>query len=271
MKPKPGHLGLKYAEQFKDSSIAGAYHHRPPYADEAIHKLVELITDEPRMVLDVGCGTGDLTRRLAGLVGRIDAVDFSQAMLSKGRALPGGDHPHLRWIYGRVEEVELQPPYALITAGESLHWMEWDVVMPLFRRILTPRGYLAIVERGREPAPWNEGLGTLIQRFSTNKEYRPYDLVEELEERHLFQKQGSFRTSPTVFVQSIDDYIHSLHSRNGLSRERMDKAAAQTFDAEVRSLLTPFLQDGNLTLSVFDEIVWGTPLAEKCAVVVRKE
>ncbi|GHO56829.1 class I SAM-dependent methyltransferase [Ktedonobacter robiniae] len=261
MKPKPGHLGLKYAEQFKDSSIAEAYHHRSPYADEAIHKLVELITDEPRTVLDVGCGTGDLARRLAGLVERVDAVDFSQAMLNEGRALPGGDHPHLRWIYGRVEEVELQPPYGLVTAGESLHWMEWGVVLPLFHRILTSHGYLAIVERGHEPAPWNQGLGALIQRFSTNKEYRPYNLVEELEERHLFQKQGSFRTRSSVFVQSIEDYIHSLHSRNGLSRERMDKAATQTFDAEVRKLLTPFLQDDNLTLSVFDEVVWGITLA----------
>ena len=71
MKPKPGHLGLKYAEQFKDSSIAEAYHHRPPYADETIHKLVALITDEPRTVLDVGCGSGDLARRLAGLNERL--------------------------------------------------------------------------------------------------------------------------------------------------------------------------------------------------------
>lgn len=264
MKPKPGHLGLKYAEQFKDSSIAEAYHHRPPYADEAIRELVALVTDEPRTVLDVGCGTGDLARRLIGLVERVDAVDFSQAMLSKGRALPGGDHPHLRWIYGCVEEVELQPPYALITAGESLHWMEWDVVLPLFRRILTLHGFLAIIERGREPAPWNEGLGALIQHFSTNKEYRPYNLVEELEERHLFQKQGSKRTRPSVFLQSVDAYIHSLHSRNGLSRERMDKEEAQAFDMEVRKLLTPFLQDDQLKLSVFDEIVWGTPLANVC-------
>ena len=259
MKPKPGHLGLKYAEQFKDSSIAEAYHHRPPYTDETIHALVGLITDEPRMVLDVGCGTGDLARRLAGLVERVDAVDFSQAMLSRGRELPGGDLPHLHWIYGRVEEVELQPSYALITAGESLHWMEWDIVLPMFCRILTSHGYLAIVERGHEPVPWNEGLGALIQRFSTNQEYRPYNLVEELEERHLFQQQGRLRTSSSLFTQSLDSYIHSIHSRNGFSRERMDEAAAQAFDAEVRKLLIPFLQDDRLTLPVFDEIVWGVP------------
>lgn len=73
---KPGHLGLKYAEQFKDSSIVAVYHYRHPYPDEAIDQLLALITDEPRIVLDVGCGTGDLCRRLASAVERVDAVDF---------------------------------------------------------------------------------------------------------------------------------------------------------------------------------------------------
>ena len=121
MEPKPSHLGLKYASQFKDTSIVEVYHFRPPYPHEAIKTLVELITDQPRAVLDVGCGTGDLARRIveAGIE-RVDAIDFSQAMLEKGRRLPGGNHPHLNWIYGRVEEATLQAPYALITAGESL-------------------------------------------------------------------------------------------------------------------------------------------------------
>ncbi|HYX48905.1 MAG TPA: methyltransferase domain-containing protein, partial [Ktedonobacteraceae bacterium] len=92
MKPKPGHLGLKYAEQFKDTCIIEVYHHRPPYTDEAINKLTELVIDEPRTILDVGCGTGDLARLLVSKVERVDAVDFSSSMIEKGKLLPGGDH-----------------------------------------------------------------------------------------------------------------------------------------------------------------------------------
>jgi trans-aconitate methyltransferase len=261
MKPKPAHLGLQYAMQFQDVSIADVYHYRPSYTSETIDTLVGLITDSPRVMLDVGCGTGDIARRLVEHVERVDAVDFSQAMLNKGKQLPGGNNPRLNWIYGRIEDVTLQPPYALITAGESLHWMEWDIIMPLFRSILTSHGYLAIVGRATEGNPWNDALLALIKRFSTNQEFAPYDLLEELEQRHLFEKHGEIRTQPVTVMQSGEDYIRAIHSMNGFSRERMGKDAANAFDDEVRKVLATFLHDGLLTLSVVNSVTWGKPLA----------
>ena len=261
MKPKPGHLGLKYAEQCKDSSIVEVYHHRPPYADEAINKLIELVIDEPRIVLDVGCGTGDLARQIVSKVERVDAVDFSLPMIDKGKTLSEGDHQNLNWIVGRIEEVDLQPPYALITAGESLHWMEWEIVLPLFNRILTPRGYLALVTRYTEHNPWYNDVQELINHFSTNHEYQPYNLVEELKLRHLFEPSGFLITHPNSTSQSGEDYLKSFHSRNGLSRERMGEEAAMAFDEEVRSVISPFLQKGQLILSNRSVVVWGNPSA----------
>lgn len=259
MNRKPSHLGLKYAEQFKDPSLVEVYHYRRPYPDEAINKLVALITDEPRTILDVGCGTGDLARRLVNLGERVDAGDFSSPMIDKGRTLPGGDHPHLNWIYGRVEDITLHPPYALITAGESLHWMEWDIVLPLFQRMLTPHGYLVLVARGTEYNPWDDDLQALNERFSTNQEYVPYDLTEELEQRHLFQPHGVLHTQPVPYVQSGEEYLQSLHSRNGFPRERMGEESAKIFDEEVWKVVSPFLQDGQLHLSVVSTVVWGVP------------
>jgi hypothetical protein len=89
--------------------------------------------------------------------------------------------------------------------------MDWQVVLPLFSRVLTPRGSLAIVGRETERNPWDDELLALIDRFSTNREYCPYNLIEELECRRLFQTQGSMRTHPVPFVQSGEAF-YSLHS-----------------------------------------------------------
>jgi ubiquinone/menaquinone biosynthesis C-methylase UbiE len=261
MLPKPAHLGPEYAGQFSDPSVAAAYPHRPPYPADVFDRLVQLIPPGPKVVLDVGCGTGDLARPLAARVDRIDAVDVSAPMLELGRSQLGGDAPNLRWIHARVEEVPLRPPYALITAGESLHWLDWPVAMPRLARMLAPGGLLAIVERSEADSPWGDDLLALIRRYSTNQEFQPYYLVEELESRGLFQPFGRAAITPRPFVQSIESYVESIHSRNGFSRERMTPGDANAFDDAVGTLLARHTQDGRVTIHVGANVVWGIPTA----------
>src|SRR5438034_10503191 len=49
-----------------------------------------------RDVLDVGCGTGRHSLRLAAAGARVRAIDFSEAMLIRARAKPGGDRVEFR-------------------------------------------------------------------------------------------------------------------------------------------------------------------------------
>ena len=262
MLPKPKHLGPEYAAQFADRSVVAAYRHRPHYPAEVFEVLAGLIAATPhaaRAVLDAGCGTGDLARHLVSQVDRLDAVDPSAAMVETGCRLPGGDDPRLRWIRGGIEEAPLDPPYALVTAGESLHWMDWAVALPRLRDALVPGGYLAIVGRGTPAPPWAGELQRLIDRYSTNRDYQPYDLIEELETRGFFQKAGEHRTAPVPFRQSIDDYVESIHSQNGFSRERMTARAAAEFDAAVGELVSRTYPDGMVEMQVASTIVWGWP------------
>lgn len=259
VQPKPKHLGPVYAAQFQDAAIVAAYPTRPPYPAEVCEILAVLITTEPRVALDVGCGTGDVARRLAPQMVRIDAVDVSSRMIAQGKALPGGDAPNLRWIVAAAEDAPLEPPYSLITAGESLHWMDWPVVMPRLRDALAPGAYLAIVERGEERSPWSEALLGLIVRYTTNRDYQPYNLTSELESRGLFTKVGEQRTRSVPFEQPVEDYIESIHSRNGFSRDRMPPEDAEVFDAGVRELVAPHAHDGILRLQISAVAVWGVP------------
>jgi SAM-dependent methyltransferase len=268
MLPKPKHLAPEYGAQFQDRSVAAAYPNRPPYPAGTFAVLSGLITDTPRAVLDVGAGTGDIARRLAPLVERVDAVDASAAMIAEGRGQPGGDASNLTWLAATVEDAALTPPYALITAGESLHWFAWEVVFPRFAEVLTPHGVLAIIGRDWDlSAPVRERLFPIINRYSTNRDFRPYDLLAELASRGLFAQQGRRRIDPEPWHPTIAEYIECRHSQNGLSRERMGREAAAAYDAETRVALLDLcregvieLRDGRLVLAVAATITWGRPL-----------
>lgn len=259
MQPKPEDFSTYYAETFKDHHVVDAYRYRPPYPDEVFTILAGLITDEPRTVLDVGAGSGDIARRLVDFVERVDAVDFSQNMIEMGKQLPNGDHPHLHWIYGKVEEVPLSPPYALITAGTSIHWTDWAIAFPRFRAMLTSNGCLALIYRQTLPMPWDADLKELRAQFSTRRTHRSSNVLEELEARGFFHMQGEQETAPVPFFQSIDDFIEGLHSRSSFSSERMGRQKATDFDQQARTLLLQFHKDGMLPLQVVGTVTWGIP------------
>jgi SAM-dependent methyltransferase len=268
MLPKPKHLWPEHAAMFKDQSVADAYPNRPPYPAEAIELLASLAVDSPRAVLDVGCGTGDLARPLAPLVGRVDAVDYSEAMIERGKTLPGGGIPSLSWIHSPVETVPLASPYALVTAGESLHWLDWEIVFPRFVEALSPNGHLAFVLR-----EWGHSLVVeqrlypLFARYSTNRDYtQPYDLLEELEVRALFEKRGERTTVPVPWHPTLDEYVEARHSQNGLSRERMGQSNADAFDVDLRRAIADLRAEGHveeangrLAFQVSARVVWGKP------------
>jgi ubiquinone/menaquinone biosynthesis C-methylase UbiE len=259
MLPKPEQFGERYASAFQEQGVALAYQYRPAYPDAAIATLADLIRETPRRVLDVGCGTGFIARRLVELADHVDALDISPAMIAEGRHLPGGDHPRLSWIVGRAEDAPLSLPYTLITAGDSLHWLDWQVALPRFARLLSPNGWLAVVQNGLMTTPWDAELLPIIQRYSIYKNYQSIDIVAELERRGLFRTYGQTRTEPVAFTQSVDEYVESFHGRASLARERM-VAQAAAFDTEVQQLVARFCSQ-RVELQIVVDIVWGKPLA----------
>lgn len=270
MTDRPAVYDSSYADQYRDPGIVAAYHLRPPYPSALFEFLASLITDTPRRALDVGCGQGEIARFLAPLIDQMDAVDQSAPMIATGKQLPGGDDPRIRWIVGRLEEVALSSPYALITAAASLHWMDWDVVMPRLRTALSPNGHLALISPVEVPAPWTGEMMRLRDRFTTDavtvgapllgiNGLGNAPLITELTRRGRFAQHGAYHTDPMRFTQSVDDYVASWHARRGCSRERMGAERAAAFDAAVRELVMPYHNDGNVHLQIVGEVVWGVP------------
>ena len=253
---KPRGLERHHAEQFCDASIVEAYAARPPYPPAIDPLLIELVGGVGARVLDLGCGTAELVRRLAPRFQSVTAIDHSEPMIARARALPGGAASNIRWMVGRVEDVALEGTFSAALAAQSFHWFDWPV---LVRRLTewVPSRRLVLVEKREAPAPWSEPLQALCRRFSTNQDFEPYDLVDELKARRFLTIHGTMAHRAQPFRQSIDDYVTSLHSQNGFSRDRMSSADAGAFDAAVRAAVAPHVPDGIVRLPVITRVAWG--------------
>lgn len=256
---KPENFGSNFAESFKNDQVVAAYRYRPPYPPEVFDILEHLITEEPRTVLDVGAGSGDLARQCVGFTQRVDAVDFSQSMIERGKKLPNGDNPRLHWIYGKVEDVSLTPPYSLITAGSSIHWPDWSIAFPRFLDILTPGGFLALVYRRTLPMPWETELQEIRRHYSGGRPHGSANAIAELEKQGYFLRISQQSTAPIPFYQSIDEFIVGLHSRSSFTSERLGQQGTKDFDQQVRDLLAPYHGDGMIPLQVVATVTWGKP------------
>ncbi len=257
---KLAHFSAEYAAQFADRAVVAAYATRPPYPEEVLEILESLLPPGQTRVLELGCGSGDLSLRLAPRVGRLDALDVSEPMLERARARAGNCHANLTWISAPVESFTPSARYSQIVAAESLHWMDWEIVLPSCARWLDEPGRLAIVDgRILGPLPWDSELRALIAEHSTNRDFRHVDLIEELAKRDLFRELGRRRTAPISIQQGADDYVESFHSRNGFSRERMSSDSALAFDRALRAAILHECPDGVVHASLTALVVWGQP------------
>ncbi|GAB2992468.1 class I SAM-dependent methyltransferase [Actinotalea caeni] len=130
---------------------------RPGYPDEVVDWL---LASRPREVLDLGAGTGKLTRSLVDRVATVHAVDPSPNMLAQlGAALP-----EVRTAVGTAEAVPL--PDAAVEAvlvAQAWHWVDPERALPEVRRVLRPGGVLGLVWNVRdESVPWVARLTEII-------------------------------------------------------------------------------------------------------------
>lgn len=258
--PRPAHLTAHNAAAFQIQGVVDRYHLRTPYTRELAPFLLGLMRPAHGRVLELGCGTGEITRALAPHVERIDAIDISAPMLARARTMPGGDHVAIRWIEAATEEAPLDGPYALAVAGDALHWMHWGVVLPRVGAALSSGAYLAIVTAASQEPPWHRELSVVIPRYSTMRDFEPFVLVDELERRGLFAPAGEATLPGVPFARTIDENIAAIHATAGLAAERMPPDDLRAFDDAARAILAPHARDGVLTLRATPKITWGTAI-----------
>jgi SAM-dependent methyltransferase len=98
-------------------------------------------------ILDLGCGSGLLTARIAKAGARVTGIDGSRAMLALARRRCGPQNPRVRLLFRRLERLGLAPEAQLALAcGDVMNHMSSLArvtrVLRSARRALAPGGAL---------------------------------------------------------------------------------------------------------------------------------
>jgi ubiquinone/menaquinone biosynthesis C-methylase UbiE len=185
-------------------AVAEAYERgRPTYPDDAVRWL---LGEQPVSVLELGAGTGKLTRVIASLGHDVHATDPDPAML---RILER-ELPDVRSAEASAEEIPLgDASVDAVIAAQAFHWFDLDRALPEIARVLRPGGHLCLVWNYRnERIPWVRRLGTLIGTQDQDQNQDPAQALI-FSELFGFVEDKEFSHWQTIDRKSIQDLVLS--------------------------------------------------------------
>ncbi len=203
-------------------SGADAYERaRPGYPPNAVATIVEQLELRPgRTVLELGAGTGKLTRLLVPSGVRLLALEPVAAMRARlaaalGGAGGSGADDALELLDGTAEAIPLPSGSVdAVIAAQAFHWFDAVRALSEIHRVLRPRGRLLLVwNRRDETVPWvramSDGLRTLA---GDEPQVRDEAWRDSLRRCGLFEPFASstFRHAQTLTRAGVRDRVASV-------------------------------------------------------------
>jgi SAM-dependent methyltransferase len=220
---------------------------RPPWPERAARWLVP---ENAELVVELGAGTGKLTRSLAALGPRVVAVEPDPRMLGVLRGLG------LEGVEGSAEAIPLDDGSAdAVLAGSSLHWFELEPALREIQRVLRPGGRFGFGWNHRDVR--NPAIARMSETISAARPegtgWRGRDWAREVTEAGLFRdvEHELFEHVLELPRETLDDHLLSYATFASLpdaERTKVSTAVAEILDADssVRAgglLRLPFVVD----------------------------
>ena len=227
---------------------AAAYERgRPGYPAEAIAWLLtELELGPGRTVVDVGAGTGKLTRELVGRGASVLAVEPVSAM----RAMLEQAVPGVRALDGKAERLPIEDRTVdAVIVAQAFHWFDAPKASAEFHRVLRPRGRLALIWNRRQlDQPLHRQISAIIApyRGDTPTHYRG-EWRQPITADGLFVSVGEFEV-PYEQVLDVDGVVDRVCSTSFIgSLPEPERDAVLSRVRELAERAEPPLRLGYLT------------------------
>jgi len=138
----------------------------------ALDLLMRIPLDQPRRIVDLGCGPGNVVPHLAARWPEADivGVDSSPTMLERARK----DHPRLTWQLADIAAWQADAAFDLVFSNAALHWLDDHArLFPRLLRQVLPGGVLAIQMPHNFEAPSHQAIRDTVENGSWRDRLAP--------------------------------------------------------------------------------------------------
>jgi 2-polyprenyl-3-methyl-5-hydroxy-6-metoxy-1,4-benzoquinol methylase len=211
---------------------------RPGYPPELAGFIADTAgTVTGSAVLEVGCGTGQLTEALVPHQLALTAIDLGGSLIEVARERVTGADVTFRAV--SFEELDAGPgSFDLIVSGAAFHWVDPEVRFAKAARLLRPGGWLAVA--GYEEQ-YEEPVGAVLDGMWRARSADDGAWVTRPADDAAISGSGLFgplahRSFTRRITRSAEDVI-GVENTRATSLSWPDDARAQ-FNAELRQLLS---------------------------------
>ena len=182
---------------------------RPDYPQSAVSWLVEKMGLGPsQTVIDVGAGTGKLTRHLVALGAKAIAVEPLPGMRAKLADVVA----ETGILEGTAEAIPVPDGSAdRVTVGQAFHWFRFDEALGELHRVLRPGGSLGLVSNDRDlEQPLQAALNGIVHRNERHAKAEEWQAA--LDETPFFTRpeRRCFRWGDTWDAERLVAFASSL-------------------------------------------------------------
>ncbi|GAC1429436.1 MAG: trans-aconitate 2-methyltransferase [Thermoanaerobaculia bacterium] len=168
------------ADPIGDMWNPGQYERFKAERSQPFRDLLAMVDRRDGMrVLDLGCGTGELTRELHDGLGatKTVGVDNSETMLGKAAAFAGNG---VRFEHRDIESFVAEGPFDLIFSNAALHWVrDHPALLKRLWGFLAPDGQIAIGMPANDDHPSHATAAEVATAFGVEPRHDPLLPIDE--------------------------------------------------------------------------------------------